>query len=311
MVERQGLRDEQFQDYLDGRLSDGERADLEAYLRAHPEAAAEVEQLRRQNEALRGVGQEILEEPIPDRLRDVLRGLAKDILEEPVPSRLRDVLERAPQLGAGQSAPAPEPPAAPSSAPAAVPAAAVAPRRSRLTFIEVAAAFLLFFAGATCGWVLNGRLQPAMPSSADLAMQLAHAFDFYKAEPGYPPDFPAERGREFTSLLGRSFVQPIEPPDLRPYQFANAGGRIAPLGASRVGLFEFENPGHARLGLFFWRSDAEAPPPLAVSDQAGVATRFWTAGDLTFALLGDLKTPEFEQIAAAIETFYRDRAKRP
>ncbi len=243
----------------------------------------------------------------------MLRGLAKDILEEPVPSRLRDLLERAPQVDAGQAPPAPEPPAAPASASVSAPAVAAmpAPRRARRAFVEVAAALLLFFAGATCGWVLNGRLQPAMPSSADLAMQLAHAFDFYKAEPGYPPDFPAERGREFTSLLGRSFGQPIEPPDLRPYQFAYAGGRIAPLGASRVGLFEFENPGHARLGLFFWRSDAEAPPPLAVSDQAGVATRFWTAGDLTFALLGDLKTPEFEQIAAAIETFYRDRAKRP
>jgi anti-sigma factor RsiW len=50
---------------------------MAAYLRAHPEVAAEVESLRRQNEALKRVGQEVLDEPIPERLRALVRPSAR------------------------------------------------------------------------------------------------------------------------------------------------------------------------------------------------------------------------------------------
>jgi len=66
------LDDHKIQDYVDGRMNERDRAALAAYLLAHPEKAAEVEALRRQNEILRGMGHEILEEPVPDRLRDAL-----------------------------------------------------------------------------------------------------------------------------------------------------------------------------------------------------------------------------------------------
>lgn len=72
MAECEALTDDKIQDYLDGRLNDRDRATVAAYLLAHPEIAANVETLRRQNEALKGIGQEILDEPVPDRLRDVL-----------------------------------------------------------------------------------------------------------------------------------------------------------------------------------------------------------------------------------------------
>jgi anti-sigma factor RsiW len=58
--------------YIDGRLSDRDRAALAAYLVAHPGIAAEVEALRRQSEILRGIGQSILDEPVPRRLREML-----------------------------------------------------------------------------------------------------------------------------------------------------------------------------------------------------------------------------------------------
>ncbi len=65
--------DEQIQDYIDGRLGARELLVMAAYLFAHPAAASEIEALRRHNQALKRIGQEILDEPIPERLRDVLR----------------------------------------------------------------------------------------------------------------------------------------------------------------------------------------------------------------------------------------------
>jgi anti-sigma factor RsiW len=72
MAKHDALADQRMQDYVDGRLSEQERAEFAAYLLTHPEIAAEVNLLRRQNEALKGIGHEVLDEPVPDRLRDVL-----------------------------------------------------------------------------------------------------------------------------------------------------------------------------------------------------------------------------------------------
>jgi anti-sigma factor RsiW len=67
------LRDDQVQNYIDDRLDERARAAVAAHLLAHPDAAAEVEALRRQNEALKGIGQEILDESVPERLLELLR----------------------------------------------------------------------------------------------------------------------------------------------------------------------------------------------------------------------------------------------
>ncbi|MGH6903465.1 MAG: anti-sigma factor family protein [Geminicoccaceae bacterium] len=73
MAEGDVLAGEGVQRYIDGRLSERDRAAVAAYLRNHPDAAAEVEALRRQSEILRDIGQRILSEPVPERLREVLR----------------------------------------------------------------------------------------------------------------------------------------------------------------------------------------------------------------------------------------------
>jgi anti-sigma factor RsiW len=85
MDERYKIGDHKLQDYIDGRLDDRDRAAVAAYLLAHPETASQVETLRRQNEALRGIGQEILDEPVPARLRELL----KRNQEPPAPRRQR------------------------------------------------------------------------------------------------------------------------------------------------------------------------------------------------------------------------------
>jgi len=71
-MDRDHLSDPRIQDYIDGRLSGRDQAVVAAYLLAHPEEASQVDTLRRQNEALRGIGQEILDEPVPERLRKAL-----------------------------------------------------------------------------------------------------------------------------------------------------------------------------------------------------------------------------------------------
>jgi len=64
------------QDYIDGRLEPEAHAAVALELLTRRDLAAEVDTLRRQNEALRVIGQEILDEPLPDRLRGAVRQAA-------------------------------------------------------------------------------------------------------------------------------------------------------------------------------------------------------------------------------------------
>ena len=63
----------EIQDFIDGRLGRGARASFIARLLQCPEVGVEVEAMRRQQEALREIGQEILDEPVPPRLRIILQ----------------------------------------------------------------------------------------------------------------------------------------------------------------------------------------------------------------------------------------------
>ncbi|WP_404380807.1 anti-sigma factor family protein [Caenispirillum salinarum] len=59
-------------DYLAGRLSAEDRSRLEALIEENPEVRHRVETLQSQEEALRHLGEEILDEPLPDRLLEAL-----------------------------------------------------------------------------------------------------------------------------------------------------------------------------------------------------------------------------------------------
>lgn len=79
--------EEQIQDYVDGRLGGRDMVVMAAYLLRHPQLASEIETLRRQNEALKRVAEEVLDEPVPERLRDVIRRVAGSQLNGVKPCR--------------------------------------------------------------------------------------------------------------------------------------------------------------------------------------------------------------------------------
>jgi anti-sigma factor RsiW len=61
------------QAYLDGRLAEGRRTEIEAYLGTRPEEAARLAAYRTQDEALRAAFASVLDEPVPERLTRALR----------------------------------------------------------------------------------------------------------------------------------------------------------------------------------------------------------------------------------------------
>ncbi len=64
------ISENDLQAYIDGRLAEPRRAELEAELGANPTLAEQIAAYRAQNEALRVAFKPVLDEPIPDRLLD-------------------------------------------------------------------------------------------------------------------------------------------------------------------------------------------------------------------------------------------------
>lgn len=266
MADRDILNQDRIRDYIDDRLNERDRASVAAYLIAHPDLGSEVETLRRQNEALKAIGQEILDEPVPARLRAAL--------QQPKEAEPRET---------GVTLVQPPP---------------------RRPFFEAAAAVFLFVLGSAAGWFLHANVNPG-PSEDDLlTSQIAYAYEFYQRERDYPIDFAADRSEDFDGWINRSFTRSLPPPDLARFNFAFAGGRLMPTARTPVGLFAFENDRQERLGVFFWqRSPGAASVPLHRVDQR-TALKVWTVGDLSLAVISDRNNPDFETIADEVSAFY-------
>ena len=270
MAERNVFTDEQIQDYIDGRLNERDRAAVAAYLLAHPRAAAEVEAVRRQSEALRALGQEILDEPVPAHLRDLLR-------------------ERPPR-GRAELRSEPRRPARP-------------PLRRPASFLEAAAAILLFCVGGALGWFAHGIVHPLASLEDALLADMSRAYALYGAH-DYPVDFPPERAEDFVTWIGRSFEREVQPPDLAELGYSYRGGRLIPSADANIGVFQFERPEDARLAVFFWT--AATPPEVvrARHDRDDLAAQFWNTNGLSFAVLSDKANRDLETAAEAIFAHY-------
>jgi anti-sigma factor RsiW len=267
MVDRSIFADRQLQDYVDGRLNERDRAAVAAYLLAHPHAAAELEAVRRQSEALRALGHEILDEPVPERLREVLRD-----------------------------------PKACSKAPTQPMRAHARPRHAS-RFLEAAAATLLLCVGGALGWFAHEVVSPAPSVDDRLLAHMANAYALYGAR-DYRVAFPPDRAQEFVTRIGRSFQRAVPPPDLGELGYSYRGGQLLPNGDANIGLFHFERPENARLAVFFW---VNSGPPMVVrnlQDRHGIAARFWNTHDLSFAVIGDDSNRDVETAAKAVFAFY-------
>jgi anti-sigma factor RsiW len=265
MVDEHILADDRIQDYIDGRLSSREQAAVAGYLLAHPAAASQVETMRRQNEALCGIGQEILEEPIPQRLRSLVAAAAQE--------------SAWPRAGGR--------------------------RWLRLSsFVGAMAAVLLFCVGGVMGWLLHDALAPR-PGPQDLiASNAADVYTFYGAGRDYPVDFPPDRTAELVSWINRSFDREIGPADLAGLSYEYRGGQLLPVSGGSIGFFQYEGPDGARIAVVFWPGDQPPTKLERIGRKQDVAARYWLGDGVSFAVLSDVDNPDLESAAEAVFSFY-------
>ncbi len=206
----------------------------------------------------------------------LLRGLGADILNEPVPDQLAAILHRSEPLPA-RSAPLPE---------------AALPRmtRSRPRRLWTTSAFALtLLGGLALGWTGDWLLNSTESKDQRVARDVAAAYHVYAANQGLPIVFAADRSAELSTWISRSFGRTVAPPDLTPHGFEYVGGMLSlGLEIPTAAFFYVNKDAAAHIGVFFWRDEngafnAELP---AFGDQR-FEVRSARAQGFTIAVLCD------------------------
>ena len=262
------VTEEELHDYIDDRLSDRRRAEVAAYLSAHPAKAAEVEALRLQDDALRSLGASVLEEPVPQRLTAVLRSAGETIEHTPhVP----------PPSKAGHS----------------------------FRLVEIAAALFIFVLGGAVGWAGHGQLQRG-PSELDMILsESTFTFTALTSDQDDFWSFGPDQDEQFTTVAERIFKRPIGRPDLSEVGLNYTGARILPNSRRLVGYFIFQNEDGSRVSISVWPSELPPNPSINVRKSEDIQTRYWLGENLGYAVIGGVDDSILDKVTDRVFEYYQ------
>ena len=264
------LDEERLQDYIDGRMSDRERAEFAAYLLANADAAGYADDLRKHNEALKLVGADVLDEPIPERFLEILKAAddAQKASHTPAPNRSGGWTKR------------------------------------RLAMPQAAAVALMFSVGVATGWFGHSHLNQG-PTLDQIALNSGRdAYLLYAVESSFPVEFTSERATELGEWVSRVFSTKVSPPELDELGYKFIGGRVLPWSDGNFGFYLFEKEDKSRIAMVWWPRKTPPSPLSEILNYQGVRAQFWGTEGFGFAVYADEVNKDLETVTGSAFEFY-------
>lgn len=316
--------------WLDGELSPERRAEVEAWLHAHPEEEARVRLWAADADAIRAQLQDALDEPVPERLLQTVmrRGTA------PAAHAAAEVAAPAPAVAPPGSRPA-------ASVFTSAPALPAANDASRPTGWRWAAAFAVFALGGAVGAALVWRLQPApsaviaaAPAGGAWTQRAVVAHSVYVPEVRHPVEVDVvgktpEESRAQEQHLSRWLTKRLDVPvklfDLHAQGFELVGGRLLPDASGPSAQLMYQAitpvsadgvvaasagaaaaPKPARVTVYLRKPDSSTPAAFRFEQQGELGMFYWVEGQSAqggptgYALVGALPRARLLALAEAI-----------
>ena len=263
MNEKLPITEADLQAYVDGRLAEGRRADIEAYLATRPQDAERISAYRRQNEELHKLFDAVMDEPLPQRIADA--GQTKPLAWNRLP--LLRIAASAAWIGLGallgwnlREVPATQSTAASS---------------------QVAAR--------------SAVLQPVA-----FAQRAALAHATFVPEKRHPVEVAADQEAHLVQWLSNRLGKDINPPSLTEQGYSLVGGRLLPGETGPAAQFMYEDPRGARLTLYLNTEPKGSDTAFRFIEENGVSVFYWVDRDFGYALSGTLDKPRLLEIATAV-----------
>ena len=262
----------QLQAFVDGHLPPEGRRAVMAYLAgADEEEAARLNDYRAVNEALHLVYDEVLHEPLPERLKVERYQGRRSWL---------DGCRRWLEVGSRGLAP------------------------------RLAAAMVLVLVSGSGGWWLHGAYNAPVyeTPAASFARQAASAHLLFAPDLRHPVEFGADQQDSLLVWLSERLGHAVHAPNLQHLGFALVGGRLLPASGQPAAQLMYENPEAKRITLFI-RGRWTAAPAVSTAQEGtvnyategGVSMVWWTEGPFAYALTGQMDREEFFAAARMIQ----------
>jgi anti-sigma factor RsiW len=258
----QGVSDEELSAWVDGELSEADRARVDAWLADHPEDAACVRRWASD--------------------RDALREHFAPLADEPLPAPLHAAVWR-------QGAPA---------SPAAWPRWALAASAAGLLLAgavlgggavwqwqqrQMAALQTRLAAGTAQGWV----------------QRAAFAHSVYVPEPRHPVEVKAQE-EHLARWLTRRIHVPVKLFDLRAQGFDLVGGRLLPDGPGKSAQLMYQNAQGLRVTVYLRKPEQGTDVEFRYERQGELGLFYWVEEGCGYALVGPLPRETLLALAEAI-----------
>lgn len=268
------VTDAELHAYADAQLAPARQAEIQAYLASHAPAAERVRAYQAQNQALKQLFDPVLDEALPDSLR--------------------------------QLALAPAMPATPMAAAAPAPAPA-SPQQDRLprgSLQRIAAGVAIAVVSGAAGWLAHGQRYEAQASAVQqlsLPRQAAVAHVVYSPDVRRPVEISAEHEDQLVAWLTKRLGAPIHPPRLGALGYALIGGRLLPGNSGPVAQFMYHDASGQRLTLYVSTETlSNRDTAFRFAQEGPVSVFYWIDGKFGYALSAGIPKDELARVATAV-----------
>ena len=248
--------------WLDGELDPAATAQVEAWLRDHPEDAAELRLWRADRDALRARFDPVLDEPIPEPLLATVRNGG-----------------RAPRADAWRR-----------WALAAGLVLGGAALGAGLAWQSAPPAFVQFGRPA---WTHRAAVAHVV-----YAPEVRHPVEVFTAE-GAPTEQKAQE-EHLTHWLTKRLDMPVRMFDLRPQGFALVGGRLLPDAAGPSAQLMYQNAEGQRVTIYLRKPEAGVSTAFSFQRDGELGQFYWVEDGFGCALVGKLPREKLLALAEAV-----------
>jgi anti-sigma factor RsiW len=263
--------------YADNCMEDSQREAFEALMAAEPDIRRQVEEWRRQNEAIRAAFANAREWPAPIRAQFSANENARsDWMPQPVKNMRRLSGARQPPrliVSASRNR-------APTPAEAQRRVARMSAwRQARLLLGALIVGVALL--GSASGANVNSRAEETVGAGVS-------AYRTYALGVSSPAEFATSDARLLRRWLASQIARVTPIPDLSQIGLTLAGGRVVSGAHSPAAFLLYQTSGQARIGLLVESLDAPAQIAPQVRRYGSYETAYWTGSGHGFALVGAL-----------------------
>lgn len=247
--------------HVDAQAPSSRRTEIEAHLAAHPEDAARTQAYQAQKRALQELFHPVLDEPLPEALRQLAARPATATAAQDQPVLSRWSLQRI--------------------------AASVV-----LTLASGATGWL-----AHGQYQPAERLAQITP----LARQAAVAHVVYSPDVRRPVEISAEHEDQLVTWLSKRLGAPVRAPKLGPQGFELVGGRLLPGNSGPVAQFMYQDASGQRLTLYVSTEiAANHDTAFRFSREGQVNVFYWIDGKYGYALSAGIDKGALARVASAV-----------